>query len=115
MKAQIESGRLKALGVASEQRLKSNPQWPTMIEAGMPGFVASNWVAMAAPAGTPADVVAKINADVNEVLQMEDVRSQLVQSGADPVGGKPDVLAARIRSDSERYRKVIQSINLKVD
>jgi tripartite-type tricarboxylate transporter receptor subunit TctC len=115
VKAQIESGRLKPLGLAAEQRLKSNPQWPTMIEAGLPGFVASNWVAMAAPTGIPADIAAKINADINEVLQMEDVRSQLVQSGAEPVGGKPEILAARIRVDSDRYRKLIQSIKLKLD
>jgi tripartite-type tricarboxylate transporter receptor subunit TctC len=70
---------------------------------------------MAAPAGTPEDVIARINADVNEVLRMDDVRAQLVQSGADPVGGKPEVLAARIRTDSERYRKVIQSVGLKLD
>jgi tripartite-type tricarboxylate transporter receptor subunit TctC len=115
VKSHIDGGRLKAIGVASEQRLKPNPQWPTLAEAGVPGVVASNWVAMAAPAGTPEDVIARINADVNEVLRMDDVRAQLVQSGADPVGGKPEVLAARIRTDSERYRKVIQSVGLKLD
>ena len=115
VKAQIEAGRLKTIGVAAEQRLASNPQWPTLIEAGLPGFVASNWVAMAAPAGTPADVLAKLNADVNAVLRMDDVRTQLTQSGADPVGGDAEVLAARIRTDSERYGKVIRAINLKLD
>jgi tripartite-type tricarboxylate transporter receptor subunit TctC len=111
----IDAGRIKAIGVASEQRIKTRADWPTMIEAGIPDFVASNWVAMAAPAGTPADVLAKINADVNQVLKMPEVRDQLVKIGADPVGGPPEVLAARIRKDSERYRKVIEQINLKLD
>lgn len=115
VKAHIEAGRLKVIGVAAEQRLASNPQWPTFIEQGLPGFVASNWVAMAAPAHTADDVIAKINADVNEVLRMPDVRAQLVESGADPVGGGPEVLSARIRTDSERNRKVIQAIGLKLD
>ena len=115
VKSHIEAGRLKAIGVATQQRLKSNPQWPTLEESGLPGLLASNWVAMAAPPGTPAELVARINADVNEVLQMEDVRAQLLQGGAEPVGGRPQVLVDRIRMDSERYRKVIQAIGLKLD
>jgi tripartite-type tricarboxylate transporter receptor subunit TctC len=86
-----------------------------MMEAGIPDFVASNWVAMAAPAGTPPDILVKINADVNKVLNMDDVRDQLARLDADPVGGPPGVLIARIRKDSERYRKIIDQIHLKVE
>ncbi len=114
-KSLIETGRLKAIGVASEHRLKSNPQWPTIIEAGIADFVASNVVVLAAPAGTPPDVIAKINSDVNQVLRMDDVREQIVKSGAEPVGGGPEVLRAVIRKDSERYKKLIGTMNFKLD
>jgi tripartite-type tricarboxylate transporter receptor subunit TctC len=113
--AHIDAGRLKPIGVASGQRIKMRPDWPTMADSGIPDFVDSNWVAMAAPAGTPADVLAKINADVNQVLKMEDVREKITRSGAEPVGGPPDVLAARIKKDSARYAKVIDHIKLKLD
>lgn len=114
-KAAIDGGRLRAIGVSSEQRLKSAPEWPTIAESGLPDFVASNWVAVAAPAGTPKAIVAKINTDINDALQAGDVRSQLAQTGAAPVGGKPEALATRIRIDSARYQKVIQAAGLKLE
>jgi tripartite-type tricarboxylate transporter receptor subunit TctC len=113
--AHIDAGKLKPIGVASQQRLKSRPEWPTLAEAGIADFVSSNWVAMAAPTGTPPEIIAKLNADVNTVLKMDDVREQLAKIGAEPVGSTPDVLAARIRVDSERYGKIIDHIKLKID
>lgn len=113
--AYIDAGKLKPIGVASEQRLKSRPEWPTLAEAGILDFVSSNWVAMAAPTGTPPEIIAKLNADVNTVLKMDDVREQLAQIGAEPVGSTPEVLAARIRKDAERYGKIVEHIKLKID
>ena len=111
----IKSGRVKAIAVTAARRIPLGPDWPTVAESGVPGFEASNWVAMVAPAGTPRDIVAKINADANRALKMPDVRERLAGVGADPVGSTPEELAAKIRDDSERYGKTVGLLKLKLD
>lgn len=111
----IKSGRVKAIAVTAARRIPLGPDWPTVAESGVPGFEASNWVAMVAPAGTSRDIIAKINADANRALKMPDVRERLAAVGADAVGSTPEELATRIRDDSERYGKTVGLLKLKLD
>jgi tripartite-type tricarboxylate transporter receptor subunit TctC len=111
----IESGKLKVLGLASRQRSKDHPDWPTLIESGLKDFVESNWVAIAAPQGVPKEIIQKMNTDINKVLQLDDVKEQILKLGAEPVGSSPEILSERIKKDSDRYGKLIEKLKLKLD
>jgi tripartite-type tricarboxylate transporter receptor subunit TctC len=111
----IDSGKLKVLGLASRQRSKEHPDWPTLIESGLKDFVESNWVAIAAPQGVSKEIIQKMNTDINKVLQLDDVKEQILKLGADPVGSSPEILSERIKKDSDRYGKLIEKLKLKLD
>lgn len=102
----IKAGRVKAIGVAAEKRDPSLPQVPTFSESGLPGFVSDSWYGILAPAGTPRDVVAKLNAEINRVLALPDVRERLDREGAVAVGDTPEHFAGQIRKDLAHWRKV---------
>ena len=111
----IKAGRVKAIAVTMAKRIPLGPEWPTVAESGVPGFEASNWVAMVAPTGTPRDIIVKVNVDTNRALKMPDVRERFAGVGAEAVGSTPDELAAKIRGDSERYGKIAKQLNIKLD
>jgi tripartite-type tricarboxylate transporter receptor subunit TctC len=112
---QIRAGRLKALGVASLARSPVLPELPTIAEQGLAGFEAVSWYGLMAPAGTPRDVIAKLNAEVNRILQLPDVRERLVALGATPAGGSPEALAQMIRAESARLAPIIRAANIKAE
>ena len=113
---QIKAGKLRALGVASSAPLASLPEVPTIAAAaGLPGYEAVSWYALMAPAGTPKDVVEKIHSDVAKVLQFPEVRERLAGMGAEPSGEAPAELAARIKSEYERWGEVVRKANIKAD
>ena len=110
----IQSGKLRALGVASARRIGVLPAVPTIAEAvGLAGFEAVSWYALVGPAGMPASIVNKIQADVARVLQLPDIREKLLALGADPVGSNPEQLLAAMRADFERYGSVIRKVGIK--
>ncbi len=111
----IKGGRVKAIAVTTARRIALGPDWPTVAESGVPGFVASNWTALAAPAATPAAIVAKISADTNRVLKIPEVRERLAAVGSIVLGSTPEEMAAVIRNESERYGKLAKQLNLKLD
>ena len=111
----IKAGRVKAIAVTTSRRIALGPDWPTVAESGVPGFEASNWTALAAPAGTPRDIIAKISIDTNRVLKMPEVRERLAAVGSIVVGSTPEELAALIRNESARYEKLAKKLNLKLD
>lgn len=112
----IQSGRLRALGVASAKRVSSLPNVPTIAEAAnLPGFEAVSWYALVGPAGLPAEVVRKIQADVAKVLLLQDVRERLVTLGVEPVGSTPDQLKIAIRTEYDRYGTIIRKLGVKAD
>lgn len=112
----IESGQLRALGVASRARNALMPDVPTVAEAAkLPGFEAVSWYALMAPAGTPGPVVAKLHADTASVLRDPATRAALEAQGASPVGGTPAELAALIRADGTRWGKVVREAGIKVE
>ncbi|HEX3632478.1 MAG TPA: tripartite tricarboxylate transporter substrate binding protein [Casimicrobiaceae bacterium] len=113
--AQIKAGKLRAIAVTSAQRAPALPNVPTIAESGLPGFEASSWFGLLAPAGTPAAVVARINADVNQWLQTAEAKESLLAQGAIPAGGTPEQFAAHIRAETEKWAKVVKVSGAKVD
>lgn len=111
----IKSGRIKAIAVTMARRIPVGPDWPTLSESGIPGFDASNWVALTAPAGTPRDIIAKINADTNQILKLADVRERMAASGSEVIGSTAEAAGNRMREDSDRYGKLVKQLNLRFD
>ncbi|MDB5927689.1 MAG: transporter substrate-binding protein [Betaproteobacteria bacterium] len=104
----IKSGRVRALAVSLPKRSPSLPNVPTLAESGVPGYRFDAWQAIVVPAGTPKDIVRRIQQDVVRVLAMPDVRRALVDEGANEiVGSTPEEFGSHIRSEIERYRKLI--------
>jgi tripartite-type tricarboxylate transporter receptor subunit TctC len=112
----IKAGKLRALAVCSSAPLPALPGVPTVASAaGLPGFEAVSWYALMAPAGTPREVIAKIQGDVARVLQMPDVREKLEAMGAEPSGETPAELAARIKAEYDAWGDVVRKAGIKAD
>ena len=111
----IRAGKLRALGVASLRRSALLPALPTVAEQNLPGFEAVSWYALMAPAGTPSDVLGRLQADSARILRLPDVREKLAALGAEAVGNRPEELAAIIKSESARWQKVVKDANIKAD
>ena len=113
--AHIRDGKVRALGVTAAKRVSSLPNVPTLIEAGVEGYEASLWMAVVAPAGTPAGIVNRLNRELTTVLQKEDVRASLVAQGLEPDPGAAEELRARIRADIQKWRDVIAKAGIRVE
>lgn len=111
----IKSGALRALAVTTKQRAAIFPDVPTMEEAGVPGYETNTWNALFAPAGTPPEAVARLNAAANAVLADPVVKEKLANVGAETVGGTPEQLAAHVKSEIARWRPVIKAANVQMD
>ncbi|HVR48107.1 MAG TPA: tripartite tricarboxylate transporter substrate binding protein [Pseudorhodoferax sp.] len=112
---QIRAGKVRALGVASAQRSALLPELPAIAEAGVPGYEAYSWAALVAPRGTPANAVAKISADLQQVMAQPDVRQRLYDAGAEAMPSSPDKLAQLLRSEIEKWGKVVRTANIRMD
>ena len=106
------AGKIRALAVTSPQRSKLVPELPTVAET-LSGYEVVGWYGLAAPAGTPADVVAKLNALTNKVLEAPDLIAKYNALGFEPVGGPPDEATARIKAEVERWTKIIRDAGIK--
>jgi tripartite-type tricarboxylate transporter receptor subunit TctC len=113
--AQMGSGRMRPLAVAHGKRLSSLPDVPTAAEAGFPEFRIANWFGLAAPRGTPPEVVAWLHAEVQKVLKKKDVRERLVANGAEPVSMTPAEAARHVENEARRWGELIRKANIKVD
>lgn len=112
--AQLPSGKLVGLAVADKQRTKLLPNVPTLIELGYPVEV-SAWMGLLGPKGPPPEIVAKLNAQMNEILKMPDVIAKMNALGIEPVGGDPTVLARQIAADNERFGKLVKEFDIRAD
>jgi tripartite-type tricarboxylate transporter receptor subunit TctC len=108
----IEAGRLRALAVPTERRLAAMPDIPTVAET-LPGFSVANWYALVGPRGMPAPVVQKINAALRAVLQDPEVKAMLVSHGATPTPSTPEELGRFIRSETAKWRPIVQATGAK--
>jgi tripartite-type tricarboxylate transporter receptor subunit TctC len=111
----VKGGKAKALAVTSAQRNPNFPDWPTAVEAGVPGFVEHIWIGMAAPADVPRPIVERMSAEVAKALKAPDVQERLVQLGNQPLGTTPDEAAARIKREFPRYQSAIKAANIRAD
>lgn len=111
----VRSGRLRALAVCSAQRSVTAPGLPTMAEAGLPGFEAGTWTALLAPAGTPPDIVIRLNRELTTIVRAPDVRERLAAQGFDAVSSTPAEIAAYLRSEIAKWAKVVKATGVRVD
>jgi tripartite-type tricarboxylate transporter receptor subunit TctC len=109
----IQSKRLTALAVTSSKRVEALPDVPTFAESGMPGYESVGWFGVVAPAGTPAPIVAKLNAGIVEALQDPDIRQRALAAGAIPASSTPEAFGAMIRSEIAKWAKVIADAGIK--
>ncbi|HEX6157922.1 MAG TPA: tripartite tricarboxylate transporter substrate binding protein [Burkholderiales bacterium] len=113
--AQIRAGRLKPLAVTTLKRAPLLPNVPTMVEAGVPDFEITSWFGLLAPAGTPAPILARLNAETIKVLAREDVRSTLGAQGLNVASSSPEQFTAHIKSEIERFTRIARAAGIKVE
>lgn len=108
-----KSGRLRGLGVTSARRSGAAPEVPTIAEAGVPGYEASQWFGVLAPAGTPRGIVVRLHAEIARALQTPDVKARLANDGADAIGSTPEEFAAFLRSETAKWAKVARNAGIR--
>ena len=111
----VQQKQLNAIAVGSAKRVPSLPDIPTIAESGVPGYEAYSWVGMIAPAGTPREVIARLNREIVEILKQKDVAEKLNAQGALPVGDTPEQFGAYIKAEIEKWGAVVRSSNIKAE
>ena len=112
---QVQAGRLNALAVTDAKPSPVAPQLPTVAASGLPGFEALQWFGLLAPAGTPREIVARVNAEVAKVLQQPEVQDKLQSLGMQIVGGTPEQFGAFLRAEAGKWGKIVKDSGAKVD
>ena len=110
-----KSGKLRIIAVTTSQRAAATPDIPTIAESGMPGYDVNGWYGVVAPARTPAAVIAVLNREIVRILRAPEVRLQLKNEGGDAVGSTPEQFAAVIRSDIDKWVRLVRSAGIKGD
>ena len=111
----VKSGKLKVLAVLSPKRSVIFPEVPTIAESGFPGFEASVWYGLVAPAATPKPVVDKLHAEVQKALQTQEVRDRMTAVGGEVLPGPADMFTQLIKSERQRYERLVREANIKPD
>jgi tripartite-type tricarboxylate transporter receptor subunit TctC len=111
-KPQIDAGRVRALAISGPRRIEALPNVPPVAEAGVPNYEAMQWYGLLAPAGTPAQIVARLNAEALKALQSDEMREKLAADGAQPLGSSPAEFAALIRSELDKWTKVARAADI---
>lgn len=111
----VNAGKLKAIAVTSAKRANAAPNVPTLAESGVPGYEATSWNGIFAPAKTPRAIINKVHAEVVKALQSPDVREKLLAMGSDPVGSTPEEFHAYIKQEFARWGKVIRDNNIRAE
>ncbi|HEV7801831.1 MAG TPA: tripartite tricarboxylate transporter substrate-binding protein, partial [Burkholderiales bacterium] len=111
----LKGGRFRTLALAADSRWPDLPNVPTFAESGYPQYKNANWYGLSAPAGTPKPIIARLNKEVVQALAAADYRERMRLMGAIPVGNSPQEFAAFIRSEYERYGKLITKLGLRVE
>ena len=111
----IAAGKLRALGVTSKTRAAALPDVPTVAESGVPGYESTAWFTVAAPAKVPAEIIRKLNADINAFIHAPDLQPRLKEIGVTPVGGSPEAAAKYFAAETEKWNGVIRAARIKAD
>ena len=112
---QVKQNRVRALGVTSDKRVDAFPDLPTIAEAGVPGYEFTAWIGTFAPAGTPKPIVDRLNTEINKVLKSPEVAQNLKSQTLEPMIMTPEQFAKRLKSDYDKYEKVVKLTGAKVD
>jgi tripartite-type tricarboxylate transporter receptor subunit TctC len=111
----VKSAKLRALAVTSLKRSAAAPEIPTVAESGLPGYEATAWQGVLAPAGTQRDIIVRLNAEMVRIVQQPDVRKQLAEQGYEPAGNSPEQFAGYIKTEIAKWAKVIRAAGLKAE
>ncbi len=111
----IRSNRVRALGVTSAKRTPLMPELPTIAESGMPGYEASGWYGVLAPAGTPQPIIARLHRELQNTLGERDVKDRFAATGVEPIGMTPEQFAAYMREEHVKWGKVVRTAGVMVD
>ncbi|HEX2830806.1 MAG TPA: tripartite tricarboxylate transporter substrate binding protein [Burkholderiales bacterium] len=112
----IKAGRIRPLAVTFSKRVEQFPDWPTVAEAGVPGFAVDNWYGFQAPRGTPKPIVSKLHLEINRILDLPDVKERLAGLGIFPfTAPTPGAFGDYIKSEIRKYGKVVQAAGIKAD
>ncbi|KHJ53588.1 ABC transporter substrate-binding protein [Aureimonas altamirensis] len=111
----IRSGQLRALAVTTKERAPNFPDIPTMEEAGVPGYETNSWNALFAPAGTPPEVIARLNEAANTAIQDPEVQKRLAEVGAQIVGSTPEELGEHVKAEVDRWRPVVEASGARIE
>jgi tripartite-type tricarboxylate transporter receptor subunit TctC len=115
VKGSVDAGKLRMIGVGSDRRSSEFPDVPTISESGVPGFEAKSWFGLVAPAGTPPEIIKKINEDVTKVISDPAfARQYLVAQGLVPITGTPEEFASFIQAETKRWGKVVKDANIQL-
>ena len=113
--SQVPQGRLKAFAVTTAKRIPQLPDVPTLQEAGVPGYEASVWLALLAPAGTPKDIVTRLNAEITKVMSAPDTKKALYDAGVEPTPSTPEAMSEYMVKEMERWGKVVKETGIKLE
>lgn len=111
----VQQGKLRAVAVTSTKRLPNLPDVPTIEESGVKGYESLSWSGIVAPTATPRAIVNKLNAAIERILAMEDVRQKFASMGVEPVGGPPEAFARHVRAESEKWGRLIKTANITIN
>ena len=111
----VKSGRLKALGVSTAKRSPEMPEVPAIAEAGVPGYEAIVWIGLLAPAGTPRDIVAKLNGEIGKLVRADEVKKLIAPTGMEPDPDTPAQFAAYLKADYDKWGKVVRDTGATVN
>jgi tripartite-type tricarboxylate transporter receptor subunit TctC len=112
---QIKGGKVRAIAVASAKRSPALPDVPTVAESGYPGFDADSWYGLLMPAGTPAAIVQRVNAEVNKLLALPELRERIGAEGGEALGGTPARFASLLKADLAKWGDAVRQSGAKVD
>ncbi|MBI3068163.1 MAG: tripartite tricarboxylate transporter substrate binding protein, partial [Betaproteobacteria bacterium] len=113
--AQVKAGRVRAIAVTATKRSPALPEIPTVAESGVPGYEATNWYGVLAPASTAKQIVGRLNAGILEVLRATDVANALARQGADPEGSTPEQFESYLKSEIAKWAMVIRNAGTRAD
>jgi tripartite-type tricarboxylate transporter receptor subunit TctC len=112
---QVRAGKIRGLAVTSARRLSALPEIPTVAESGLPGYEYWSWMGLSAPAGTPREIITRLNAEIQKILRTQEARNWLAEQGGEPILETPEEFTSYIRAEYSRWGKLIREAGIKAE